>query len=62
MLDLWLRMTVPGYAQPVTRDQLGHLGGNPRFSPPPPDRLSEIQHGHIPTTEHSAIEPWWYRI
>ena len=37
LLDMWFRMTLQGYAPEVTRDQLGKLGGNDRFIPPPPE-------------------------
>lgn len=38
-----------GNSHEVTRDQLGHLGGNPRFVPPPPNSR------YIP-------DSWWYRL
>jgi hypothetical protein len=62
LVDLWCRMVVPGYAEPVTREQLGHRGGDPGFTPPLRDRVAEVQYGVAPTTEHSAVEPWWYRL
>lgn len=32
----------------VTREQLGHLGGNPHFTPPPYDPINAIEHGIAP--------------
>jgi len=52
MLDLWLQMILPGYAAPVTRDQLGKLPAGPladSFRPPPPDSKTQP-------------EPWRYRL
>ena len=40
ILDMWFRMTVPGYASEVRRENLGHLGANPwadPFRPPAPN-------------------------
>jgi len=51
MFDLLLRMILSGYAETVTRDQLGKRPAGPladSFRPPPPD--SQYQ-----------PEPWWYR-
>ena len=62
LLDLWCRAVVPGYAEPVRREQLGDLGGDPGFVPPLPDRVAQIQYGLAPTNEHSAVESWWYRL
>ena len=41
----------------VTRSQLGHLGGNPRFLPPREDAANQIGHGQKPTTDFVAM--WW---
>jgi len=52
MFDLWLQMILPGYAAPVTRDQLGKLPASPlanQFRPPPPDSRTQP-------------EPLWYRL
>lgn len=32
----------------VTRDDLGHLGGDPHFTPPPRDYLAEVKQGFDP--------------
>lgn len=32
----------------VTRDQLGHLGGDPHFHPPRHDPVNDILHGIAP--------------
>jgi hypothetical protein len=48
ILDMWLRMTLPGYAPEVTRDQLGNLPAGPwadPFRPPPFDPVADIQQG-----------------
>jgi hypothetical protein len=34
-----------GFDRPVTRDDLGRLGGNPHFRPPAPDRAQQIAQG-----------------
>ena len=49
-------------AREVTRDDLGHLGGNPRFRPPAPDRTEQILQGKTPTAQHTAIYPWWWSL
>ena len=54
-LDLWFPRDVP-------RQKLAKLGGDPDFTPPPQDRLEQVSDGVAPTTEHSAVEPWWYRL
>lgn len=48
LIDMWFRMTVPGYAKPVEKDDLGKLGGDDRFVPPPPNSRYQP-------------DPWWYR-
>ena len=60
MCDLWFRVLLPGYAAPVTVEQLGHLGGEPEFAPPPPDHVTQVRTGLAPRTERSAVEPWWW--
>ncbi len=65
ILDLWFRMTLPGYAAPVTRDQLGNLPAGPwadRFRPPPFDAAADIQQGGtgVPLTHsrpHRETQP-----
>lgn len=49
--QMWLQMTVPGYAQEVTRDQLGKRPAGPHadnFRPPP-------------TNSRLEPDPLWYR-
>jgi len=52
MFDLLLRMILAGYAEPITRDQLGKLPAGPLadpFRPPPPDSKTQP-------------EPWQYKL
>ena len=58
-MNFWLDLYFP---RNVPLRRLGRLGGDPDFRPPPPDRLEQVSDGIAPTTEHSAIEPWWYRL
>ena len=37
----------------VTRNDLGHLDGNPRFRPPSYDRANDISHGIAPGGKYS---------
>jgi hypothetical protein len=62
LCDLWCRMVVPGYAEPVTREQLGQRGGDPGFTPPPSDRVAQVKYGLAPTAEQSTVAPWWDRL
>lgn len=49
--------------EPVTRDRLGMLGGNPRFRPPEPDADCDRRHGIAPKPgERTALEPPWYQL
>lgn len=59
LLDLFLLYRLP---QPVTRDQLGYLGGKPHFNLPAPDYVSETRQGVAPSTPSSAREMGWYRL
>lgn len=48
LFDLWFRMTIPGYASEVTREDLGNLRAGPYadpFRPPPFDPMIDVQHG-----------------
>jgi hypothetical protein len=51
-----------GISEPVTHEQLGRLGGNPRFHQPGKDADNQVRHGEAPTTRRVAIEPWWFRF
>lgn len=42
---------------PITRDQLGKLGGNPHFIPPPRDVANDLQHGIPPGSEWTTAGP-----
>jgi hypothetical protein len=47
---------------PVTRDDLGNLGGDARFRAPEPDRTEQILQGKRPTAQHTAIYPGWWSL
>ena len=52
IFGLLLQMILSGYAEPVTRDQLGKLPAGPLadpFRPPPPDSKTQP-------------EPWQYKL
>lgn len=50
------------FGREITRDQLGRIGGRPRFDEPAPDRAQETAQGTRPTAQSSAAYPWWYQL
>lgn len=53
-------LRVVNQTTPVTRDDLGNLGGDAHFRPPEPDRAQQIMQGQIPTAKHVMQYPWWF--
>lgn len=53
---------INSFQRPVTRDDLGRLGGNARFQPPESDRSQQIAQGQRVTARHTWLYPWSYWI